>query len=98
MTQTGRVPQLLHQDGDNLARCRHCGLMAVGPCARCRSPVCGDCCVLTEGGANIYAICLGCEERGGRGLRNAWLRVLWWLTLPILVLSGLLAFLWLFGP
>src|SRR5689334_20231448 len=39
------------------ARCVHCGRLAVGPCARCDAPVCGDCCVLTDGGARIYAIC-----------------------------------------
>ncbi len=95
---TARVAELLQRDGDDLAHCRHCGVLAVGPCARCRSPVCGDCCVLTEGGANVYAICLGCDRRSGRQLAGAWLRVLWWLALPILVLAGVLVLLLLFGP
>lgn len=54
--------------------------------------------MLTEGGANVYAICLGCDRRSGRQLAGAWLRVLWWLALPILVLAGVLVLLLLFGP
>lgn len=92
------VPRLLHHDDDVLARCRHCGALAVGPCARCHSPVCGDCCVLTDGGANVYAICLACDRQGGRGLRSGWVLVLWWLGLPILLLGVVVALTVTLGP
>lgn len=71
------------------ARCVHCGALAAGPCARCRRPVCGDCCVLTEGGARVWAICSSCEERGGRSLTRGWLTVLAWIAVPILGLAAL---------
>jgi hypothetical protein len=92
--RTGRAKTvsvtLQHQDDSGPATCVHCGALAVGPCARCRAPVCGDCCALTEGGANVYAICLGCERRGGSSLGRAWLTVVGWVLLPILVLVALL--------
>jgi hypothetical protein len=78
----------LHGSGDPpVARCTRCGAVAAGPCARCRLPVCGDCCVLTEGGAKVWAICLACEDRGGRSLRKAWLGFIAWIATPILVLA-----------
>jgi hypothetical protein len=55
--------------------------------------VCGDCCVLTEGGAQVWAICLACEDRGGRSLRHGWLAVIGWVAVPILGLALLLALL-----
>jgi hypothetical protein len=73
-------------DGARLARCGGCGALAVGPCARCRMPVCGDCCVLTRGGAGPWAICRGCEDRHGASLRGAWGMVLGWLVKPMLLL------------
>ena len=79
--------------GGGVARCVRCGAEAVGPCATCRSPVCGDCCVLTEGGARVWAICLGCEDRGGRSLRRGWAMVLGWIALPIVALAILVALL-----
>jgi hypothetical protein len=51
--------------------------------------VCGDCCVLTEGGTKTFAICLGCDERSGRSLRRAWLTVIGWIVLPIAVLLAI---------
>ena len=78
------------------ARCKHCGAPAVGPCARCQKPVCGDCCVLTEGGARVWAICLGCEGRAGRSLRRGWASVIGWIAAPILALAILVALLALF--
>jgi hypothetical protein len=75
-------------DGGGEARCIRCGAMAVGPCARCKQPVCGDCCVLTEGGAKTWAICLACEDRGGRSLRSPWVGFLLWLAVPILGLAA----------
>lgn len=78
------------------ARCKVCGKMVVGPCARCRGAVCGDCCELTEGGATTFAICLPCVRRGGTSLTPAWLHLLRWLGLVILVLVAIGALvLWL---
>ena len=80
------------------ARCVHCGRLAVGPCARCDVPVCGDCCVLTEGGARIYAICNGCNRRGGRSLRRAWLTVATWVAGPLVLLTvAVLLLAWISG-
>ena len=37
-----------------VVRCRLCQRRpAAGPCARCRASVCGDCTVLTDGGATL---------------------------------------------
>jgi hypothetical protein len=83
--------------GGSPARCVRCGALAVGPCARCRQPVCGDCCVLTEGGARVWAICLACEDRGGRSLQRGWVSVIGWIAVPILGLAVLVALLSLLG-
>ncbi len=82
-----------HDDGPPIARCVRCHAVAAGPCARCREPVCGDCCVLTEGGARVWAVCLACADRGGTSLRRAWWRVIGWIAGPILALAALLALL-----
>ncbi|KYF85946.1 hypothetical protein BE20_30590 [Sorangium cellulosum] len=82
---------LIFHDGGGgpVARCGRCGAEAAGPCARCRAPVCGDCCVLTEGGARVWAIC-------GRSLRRGWATVLGWIALPIAALALLVGLLeWL---
>lgn len=94
------MPDLIPVDGNGgVEHCVICGGLAVGPCARCELPVCGDCCVLTEGGAKTYAICLRCEKGAGRSLRAAWLGVIGWFLLPIFFLIGVLVLLvWLFGP
>ena len=72
------------------ARCSVCGAAAVGPCASCRTPVCGDCCVLTEGGVETYAICVRCDRRKGRQLGSGWRVVVGWLVL-VLVARALFA-------
>ncbi len=79
---------LVLSDGGSgpVARCVRCGAVAAGPCARCHDPVCGDCCVLTEGGHQVFAICLACEDRGGRSLRPGWGKVLRWIGVPIGIL------------
>jgi hypothetical protein len=59
--------------------------------------VCGDCCVLTEGGAKVWAICLTCDGRGGRSLQRGWLVVIGWVAAPILGLAALLALISLLG-
>lgn len=69
---------LVDGGGGPVTRCRHCGKPAAGPCARCRASVCGDCSVLTEGGATTFAICIGCAEHG-TGLQRPWLQLLAWL-------------------
>ncbi len=67
LARAGLMPDLIgYDDGPGPAHCKHCGALAVGPCARCHEPVCGDCCVLTEGGAKVWAICLACDRRAGR--------------------------------
>jgi hypothetical protein len=93
------MPDLLsHGDGPADARCVSCGAIAVGPCARCRNPVCGDCCVLTTGGSTTFAICSACERRGGSSLRAGWGLVLGWLAKPMLgLLVALLVLYFLFG-
>jgi hypothetical protein len=83
--------QLRAVSDDGPAPCSICGALAVGPCATCRSPVCGDCCVLTEGGARTWAICLRCERRGGRSLRGGWTLVAAWLVVPLVVLAAIVA-------
>jgi hypothetical protein len=55
--------------------------------------VCGDCCVLTDGGAKVWAICLACEDRGGRSLRRGWITVVGWVAAPILGLAVIVALL-----
>lgn len=87
-----------HDDGGGFIHCALCGGDAAGPCARCRKPVCGDCCVLTEGTAGKWAICLDCDRRGGRKIDSGWYSVALWLIAPLLVLAGVLALLvWSFG-
>lgn len=72
------------------ARCAICQRRdAAGPCARCRKPVCGDCCELTTGGATTFAVCLGCVKRGGASLTSAWLGLLGWLGLVVLAFVGI---------
>ena len=87
-----------HDDGGGFIACVSCGGLAAGPCARCRKPVCGDCCVLTSGGASQWAVCLACDKSDGRSLRRAWLTVFGWLLTPIAVLFAAYALVyWLFG-
>lgn len=78
---------------DGPVPCSLCGADAVGPCARCRRPVCGDCCVLTEGGVKLWAICLTCEKKGGKSLSGGWGIVLGWIALPIVALLVAVLFL-----
>jgi hypothetical protein len=93
------MPDLVSHGGDGggLEHCVRCGAVAAGPCARCHLPVCGDCCVLTEGGSRVWAICLACEDRGGRSLTHAWRGLLLWVigilgVLALLVVAAGLLF------
>jgi hypothetical protein len=87
------VPILFPADDGPVARCKLCGAVAVGPCARCRQPVCGDCCELTDGGATTFAVCLRCVRAGGASLSPAWIGLLGWLTLIVLGLAGVVGML-----
>jgi hypothetical protein len=90
------VTSLLSAGDPPSARCKLCGATAVGPCARCRASVCGDCCELTSGGATTFAICLTCVRRGGASIRPGWLGLLvWlaWIVIPIAILA--FALVWL---
>jgi hypothetical protein len=78
--------------------CAGCGALAAGPCARCRKPVCGDCCVLTTGGAQPWAVCHACNKTGGASLKAGWITVLGWIAKPMAaVLAVYLMLRWLFG-
>ena len=84
------MASLLPAGGDPpVARCKLCEKTAVGPCARCQAPVCGDCCELTVGGANTFAVCLTCAERAGTTFAPAWFGLLGWLGLIMVGLIGL---------
>ena len=83
--------------GGPVARCKICNREAVGPCARCRASVCGDCCELTEGGATTFAVCLGCVKRGGKSLAGGWLGLVGWLAAIIVGLAAIAAALLRFG-
>lgn len=85
------MPSLMTSDDGPVARCKLCGKVAVGPCATCRAPVCGDCCVLTDGGATTFAVCHRCARRGGASLSSAWLGLLGWLALIMLGLAAVAA-------
>ncbi|MBK9036824.1 MAG: hypothetical protein IPL61_37170 [Myxococcales bacterium] len=73
---------------DPITRCRLCGRAAAGPCARCRRSVCGDCCVLTDGGVSTFAVCLTCADRG-TSLRRSWLSLVGWLAAILIALAAL---------
>ncbi len=84
-------------DDDGFVPCAGCGALAAGPCARCRKPVCGNCCVLTTGSAQPWAVCLACSNSGGASLSSGWRTVLGWLLKPMLGLIVVYLLLrWLF--
>lgn len=78
---------------DGPERCSFCSADAAGPCASCRRSVCGDCCTLTEGGANVWAICLECDRTKGRSLSRAWRGFGLWLLGVLLVLAAIVVLL-----
>ncbi len=83
----------LQTRGPEDARCVVCGVMAVGPCARCHDPLCGDCCVITEGASKVFAVCPSCEGEVGRSLTGRWGVMLKWVGLPIALLAIVVALL-----
>jgi hypothetical protein len=94
--------QLLVAGSDGEARCVVCGAKAVGPCARCHAPLCGDCCVITTGGVKPWAICPRCA-RASSSLRGAWWRLALWIVGLIVGLGVVLGLLeltisWAIGP
>jgi hypothetical protein len=82
------VTSLMSAGDPPSARCSHCGAIAVGPCARCQRPTCGDCCELTEGGATTFAVCLACVKRGGKSLIGEYGGLLLWLGAIIVALAA----------
>lgn len=48
--------------------------------------MCGDCCVLTDGGVTTFAVCLRCA-RGGASVRRPWLELAAWLGAIVLGLA-----------
>jgi hypothetical protein len=84
--------QLQLAAADHEARCVVCGDKAVGPCARCHAPLCGDCCVITKGGVKPWAICPRCA-RGGADLRGAWWRLGTWVVGLLVALGAAVALL-----
>ena len=82
------MPSLIPAGDGPVARCKLCGAVAVGPCARCRAPVCGDCCTLTDGGATTFAVCHTCARSGGASLVRPWLGLVGWLAM---IIAGLVA-------
>jgi hypothetical protein len=88
------VTSLVPTGGDGpVARCTLCTRVAVGPCARCRKPVCGDCCDLTDGGATTFAVCHRCVRAGGASLTPGWRGLLGWIGLIVLALAAVAALL-----
>lgn len=86
---------LQHVGDPSEPACAACGAPAAGPCASCRRMVCGDCCVLTEGGVETWAICLRCDGRKGRSLAGGWGLVLrWFVGLLGLLLALAVATVW----
>jgi len=83
------MSSLLPAGDGPVARCKVCGGVAVGPCARCRAPVCGDCCELTDGGATTFAVCQPCVRRGGATLAPGWAGLLVWIGGIVLVLAAI---------
>jgi hypothetical protein len=81
------MPGLMSSGDGPVTTCRLCGKPASGPCARCRTMVCADCVVLTEG-AGTFAVCTRCAERGGASLSRAWLGLLVWIGGIVLVLAA----------
>jgi hypothetical protein len=55
--------------------------------------VCGDCCTLTEGGAQTWAICLDCDRKKGRSLSSEWRRLGLFLVGILVVLFALVVLL-----
>lgn len=86
---------LQQHDGDSFLKCSICGGDAAGPCIKCRQAVCGDCCVLVEGAATQWAVCLRCEKRpdgqvgGWMGLGLFFVKVVLGLLTVILLLAWL---------
>jgi hypothetical protein len=83
------MPSLISSGDPPSARCSHCGAAAIGPCARCQRPTCGDCCELTEGGATTFAVCLACVKRGGKSLAGPYRDLLLWLAGGIIGLAAI---------
>ncbi|MBZ0235672.1 MAG: hypothetical protein K8M05_25310 [Deltaproteobacteria bacterium] len=49
--------------------------------------MCGDCSVLSSGGATMFAICTACAA-GGSDLRRPWLALAGWVGVLVLLLAA----------
>jgi hypothetical protein len=74
--------------GGGFEHCAVCHALAAGPCARCRKPLCGDCCVIVTHSAQPWAICKACANKG-TSLRSAWLSLVTWLMVPLFFLAAM---------
>jgi hypothetical protein len=88
---SGQLRHVGDEGGAGPERCVVCGGVAVGPCATCRRPVCGDCCELSQGGVRTWAVCLRCARLGSGALARGWVAVLLWVLGPALVLLAIAA-------
>jgi hypothetical protein len=85
------VTGMLQHSGDGpVATCVGCGVQAVGPCARCHAPLCGDCCIISEGGAKKWAVCASCADKGASSLSSGWTNLVLWIMAPIAALALLI--------
>lgn len=60
--------------------------------------MCGDCCVLTDGGAQTWAICLDCDRKQGRSLSSRWSGFGLWLVGILVAIAALIALLEWIAP
>ena len=88
---SGQLRHVGDEGGTGPERCTLCGGLAVGPCGSCMSPVCADCCELTEGGVRTWAVCTRCARRRGTSLGGRWMAVLGWVLAPAFVLVAIAA-------
>jgi len=95
MQRSSSVSGLQLVERDPIATCKHCGAQAVGPCASCHGPLCGDCCILAEDGIKTWAICRDCDATGP-SVSSGWRSVLLWIAVPIVILAvAVVALYWL---
>jgi hypothetical protein len=71
----------MSSDDRPVTPCRLCGAPATGPCARCRAPICPDCCELTEGSIKMFAVCKSCARTGATTFTSGWRDLVFWVVL-----------------
>jgi len=88
---------LLQHDDDSFLKCSLCGADAAGPCIKCRASVCGNCCVLVEGAAKTWAVCLRCEKQTPERVSGWGGLLLFFGKIALGLLALILALAWLVG-